>query len=305
MHDHELDIDASLVRRLLAEQFPKWADLPLRAVRSSGTDNALYRLGTELVVRLPRAPWSGVDDLDDEDREQRWLKQLAPRLPCAIPVPLAQGLPADGYPWRWSVCPWLTGRNPVVGRLAEPDLLARDLAGFISALHQFDLAGGPTASRGVPLIERDAKTRAAITELTGMIDTDATVAAWEAALCTPQWIGPPLWLHGDLSPGNVLVTNGRLSAVIDFGMMGTGDPACDLIVGWNLLSADARETFRAALEVDDATWARGRGWALSVALIQLPYYRERNPALAANARHVIAEVVADELRRSASARSRP
>lgn len=261
MHDNELDIDASLVRRLLGLQFPNWAHLPLKAVRSSGTHNALYRLGSDMVVRLPRIRWSAEDAEDAEDQEQRWLPKLAPLLPTAIPVPLAQGMPACGYPWRWSICPWLSGENPRLGDLADPHLLARDLAAFVLALHQIDLAGGPPASRGGPLGARDAETRAAIADLEGLIDTAAVTAAWESALATTEWSGSAVWLHADLSPGNVLIVKGRLTAVIDFGMLGMGDPACDLIVAWNLLPADGRATFRTALQVDQATWARGRGWA--------------------------------------------
>jgi aminoglycoside phosphotransferase (APT) family kinase protein len=180
--------------------------------------------------------------------------------------------------------------------LSQPDLLATDLAGFVTALHAIDPTGGPEAGRGVPLSERDAPTRQAIKALEGIIDATAVTAAWTAALQVPTWTGSPVWIHGDLAPGNVLVVDGRLSAVIDFGCLGVGEPACDLIVAWNLLPASARGVYRAALGVDDPTWFRGRGWALSIALIQLPYYRETNPELAASARHVIAEVLADRAR---------
>lgn len=289
MHADEVDTDVALVGRLLAAQFPHWADLPIEPVRSAGTDNALYRLGNDMVVRLPRIDWA----VAARDKEHEWLPRLAPLLPVAIPVPLAKGIPGEGYPWPWSVYPWLGGENPTVGRIADPDSLARELAQFVEALHRIDPAGGPPAGRGVPLAKRDDPTRTALVALRGMIDTDAATATWEAALRTPAWSGPSVWVHGDLSPGNLLLQGGQLTAVIDFGGVGVGDPACDLIVAWNLLPADARRVFRTDLGVDDATWARGRGWALSVALIQLPYYRDTNPALAANARHVIREVLGD------------
>lgn len=289
MHADEVDIDASVVQRLLGAQFPQWANLPIRAVPSAGTDNALYRLGEDWVVRLPRIE-SAVQDVD---KEREWLPKLAPDLPLPIPVPLATGTPAEGYPWPWSVYRWLEGENPRVDRLTNPSGVATQLAQFVLALQQIDSAGGPPARRGRPLPVQDAPTRAAIEALGGMIDTAAATAAWDAALEAPQWSGSAVWVHGDLSPGNVLIAKGRLSAVIDFGCLGVGDPACDLIVAWNLLPADQRDVYRAALQVDHATWARGRGWALSVALIQLPYYRNTNPALAANARHVIHEVLAD------------
>ena len=293
MHVDEIDTDACLVARLLAGQFPQWADLSIEPVPSAGTDNALYRLGEDLAVRLPRIPGA----VDDVTKEHRWLPRLAPLLPVAIPVPLVKGEPAEGYPWRWSVYRWLDGENPAVDSLTDPDRLATELPQFVTALHGVDATGGPPAGRGVPLKERDAATRAAIDALGAMIDTAAATAAWERALQAPTWPGPPVWIHGDLSPGNLLMVGGRLSAVIDFGALGVGDPACDLIVAWNLLPADARDVFRAALRVDDATWERGRGWALSIALIALPYYQHTNPVLAANARHVIGEILADHLPR--------
>ncbi len=287
MHADEVDIDASLVRRLVSGQFPRWADLPLERVESSGTDNAMYRLGEDMAVRLPRIGGAA----DTVDREQRWLPRLAPLLPVAVPTPLGKGHPAEGYPWHWSVFRWLDGTNPVAGRVAEPDVLAKDLAEFVTALRRIDPADGPPAGRGAPLATRDAPTRAAIEDLHGLVDTGAVTAAWEEALRIPEWSGGPAWVHGDLSPGNALLTDARLSGVIDFGCAGVGDPTVDLIVAWNLLPADARDVFRAALGIDDATWARGRGWALSISLIQLPYYRNTNPALAANSRHVIREVL--------------
>jgi aminoglycoside phosphotransferase (APT) family kinase protein len=292
MHPDEVHTDTALVRRLLEKQFPQWAHLPLERVPSSGTDNALYRLGAKMVVRLPRIHWA----LGAVEKDLRWLPVLAPHLPVAIPVPLAKGAPADGYPWEWGIYPWLEGENPVVGGSPDAEALARDVGRFIDALHRIDAPGGPSAGRGVPLELRDEPTRDAIAELEGMVDTDAVTVAWEAALETRPWPGPPVWVHGDVAPGNLLVDRGRLSGVIDWGGSGLGDPECDLIVAWNLLPTDAREVFRAEVAVDDATWVRGRGWALSVALIQLPYYKDTNPDLAANARYVIGEVLAERNR---------
>jgi aminoglycoside phosphotransferase (APT) family kinase protein len=288
MHVDEVHTDAALVRRLLAAQFPRWAGLPIEPVASSGTDNAIYRLGDDMAVRLPRIHWATAQ----VDKEQRWLPRLAPLLPVAIPVPLAKGEPAEGYPWHWSVHRWLDGENPALDGSADPRRLATELAQFVAALHRIDATGGPPAGRGVPLVERDVPTRAALDALHGMLDTAAATAAWELALRAPAWPGPPVWIHGDLAPGNLLMVEGRLSAVIDFGCLGVGDPACDLIVAWNLLPAETRDVFRAALGVDTATWERGRGWALSVALIQLPYYHRTNPALAAGARHTLDAVLA-------------
>ncbi len=294
MHIDEVDTDVSLVRRLLAAQFPHWAELPIEPVCSAGTDNALYRLGDDMAVRLPRIHWATAQ----VDKEQCWLPILAPLLPLAIPVPLAKGKPGEGYPWHWSVYRWLKGENAAMERIADPRQAATELAQFIAALQRIDPAGGPSPGahnsfRGVPLSTRDAETRTAIASLDGMLDTDAVTAAWDTALQAPVWHGPPVWIHGDLQPGNLLVQQGQLSAVIDFGCLGVGDPACDLQVAWNLLSAETRDVFRAVLAVDDAMWARGRGWALSQALIFIPYYLNTNPVGIGHARRTIDEVLAE------------
>jgi aminoglycoside phosphotransferase (APT) family kinase protein len=294
MHADEVDTDVGLVRRLLAAQFPHWADLPLEPVASAGTDNALYRLGAELVVRLPRIHWA----TGQPDKEHEWLPRLAPLLPLAIPSPLATGTAAEGYPWHWSVYRWLDGETATLDRVADPREAATALGEFVAALQRIDSAGGPvpgegSTSRGVPLAQRDDVTRAAIASLHGTFATDALTAAWEAALAAPPWHGPPVWLHGDLQSGNLLAVGGRLSAVIDWGCLGIGDPACDVMPAWSYLPAEARDAFRAALPVDDATWARGRGWALSVGLIALPYYETTNQVLAGIARRSIAAVLAD------------
>lgn len=292
MHDEELEIDATLVRRLLAAQFPRWADLPIERARSAGTDNAIFRLGDDLALRLPRVSWA----TDQVDLESEWLPRLAPHLPLALPVPLAKGAPSAEYPWQWAICRWLEGEEAAMNRLADPEQAARDLAGFILALRQIDPSGGPRPEpgrRGSPLATRDEETREAIASLRGMYDTDELIAAWDASLQASVWDGPPVWLHGDLQSGNLLAHQGRLSAVIDFGCLGVGDPACDHQAAWNFFSAAHREAFRAALRDDDATWARGRGWALSVAVIALPYYLHTSPEIVARSRFTIAEVLAD------------
>ncbi len=292
MHIDEVDTDVSLVRRLLAAQFPHWAELPIEPVCSAGTDNALYRLGDDMAVRLPRIHWA----TGQVDKEFRWLPKLAPLLPLAIPVPLAKGTPGEGYPWDWSVCRWLEGENATIERLADPRQAAMQLAQFITALQRIDPAGGPHPGRGVPLALRDAPTRDAIAALHGTLDADAVTMAWEAALQAPEWDRAPVWFHGDLLPGNLLIERGRLSAVIDFGGLGVGDPACDLMIAWSLFSGESRDVFRAALAVDDATWARGRGHALSQALIFIPYYLDTNPVGIGIAQRAIAEVLADQKR---------
>ncbi|GAA5031619.1 aminoglycoside phosphotransferase family protein [Streptomyces siamensis] len=289
MHAHEAPLDDALVRRLLAARFPRWAELPLKRVESAGTVNALYRLGDDMVVRLPRIA-AGADDVV---KEGMWLPRLAPLLPVPVPELLAVGPPGEDYPWSWGVLRWLEGELPAVGALDDAEELALGLGRFVAAMRDVDLPGGPPAYRGGPLATVDAETRTAIAALHGTVDTTAATAAWEAALAQPPWTGPPVWVHSDLMPMNLLVHQGRLSAVLDFATVGTGDPACDLIAAWNLLPASARPAFRDAAGADDATWARGRGWALSMALVQLPYYRTTNPVIAANAEHVIREVLAE------------
>ncbi|MFE6053328.1 aminoglycoside phosphotransferase family protein [Kitasatospora sp. NPDC056446] len=289
MHADEIDIDDALVRRMVAERFPQWAGLPVEEVATAGTSNAMYRLGADLVVRIPRIPGAA----EDIGKECAWLGRLAPELPVAVPVPLALGGPVDGCPWPWSVLRWLDGVNPAAGRPAEPALLAAGLADFVNAMRRIDPAGGPASYRGEPLAERDGAVRAAIAALAGAVDARAAASVWERALRAPGHPGPPVWIHADLQPGNLLVDGrGRLSAVIDFGCAGLGDPAVDLIPAWYVLPAPVRAAFRAAVGADDAAWARGRGWALSVALLELAYYRETSPRMTGIARHVIAEVLA-------------
>ncbi len=289
MHDDEVEVPAELVRRLLAGQFPAWADLPLARVRSAGTDNAMFRLGDEFVVRLPRIPWA----ISQVEREHRWLPRLAPSLPLAIPTPMAKGAPGEGYPWPWSVYRWLDGEAATMDRVRDPDEAAADLARFVVALEAIDPKGGPRGNRGEPLASRDEEVRGAIADLEGTLDTGVATAAWEATLRVPEWDGPPMWLHGDLLSQNMLAVDGRLTAVIDWGGVGVGDPACDSAPAWAYLPAASRDVFRQALGVDEATWARGRGWALCFGLVALPYYVETNPVLAGIARQAVEAVLDD------------
>ena len=287
------DIDVSLVGRLVTAQFPQWADLLIKPVEFDGWDNRTYRLGEDMTVRLPSAEvYTG-----QVEKEHRWLPRLAPLLPLPIPVPLAMGVPAKGYPWHWSVYRWLEGENATIERIADLDQFATALAQFLAALQRIDPAGGPPPGqhnffRGAPLSIYDTETRDAIATLHGKIDTDAVTAVWEAAL-QATWHGPPVWLHGDVSAANLLVKRGRLSAVIDFGCSGVGDPACDLTIAWTLFSGESREAFCAALPVDGATWARGRGWALWKGLITLAEHMNTNPLEAEKARRAIDKVLAD------------
>jgi aminoglycoside phosphotransferase (APT) family kinase protein len=289
----EINVNATLVRRLLAAQFPRWADLPVRRVELDGWDNTTFRLGEDMSVRLP----SAARYAPQVEKEHRWLPKLAPLLPLQIPVPLAKGAPAYSYPFPWSVYRWLEGETAATGRIDDPVELAITLADFLSALYRIDPTGGPPPGqynffRGGPLTVYDAETRQALAALDGVVDTNTAGTAWEASLGA-KWDGPPVWFHGDVAATNLLVKNGRLSAVIDFGSSGVGDPACDVTIAWTLLSGKSRDAFRAALPIDDATWARGRGWALWKALITLAEYLRTDPEKAGEARRVIDEVLAD------------
>src|SRR5215208_3808061 len=298
MHADEVHVDVPLVRRLLERQFPKWADLPIEPVVPRGTDNALFRLGDEMVARLPRRERTVVT----LEKERAWLPRIAPSLPVAVPRPLEDGVPGDGYPFPWAIYTWLEGETASAERIGDREAFARDLGESVAVLQGIDPTDGPPPGehnffRGEPLVRRDAATRAAIPSLEARIDTEAVTAAWEEALQAPEWERPPVWIHGDLDSRNLLVQDGRLSAVIDFGSLGVGDPACDAMVAWKVLTADTRDIFRSVLSIDDPTWARGRGWALSQALGAMSYYTlETNAVLVLEADRWLAAVVADVAR---------
>ncbi|NQX12474.1 aminoglycoside phosphotransferase family protein [Microbacteriaceae bacterium VKM Ac-2855] len=283
MHPDEVAVDEALVQALIAAQFPHWARLPVTRVPSIGTDNAMFRLGDALVARLPRIHWA----VEAVAHEQRWLPRIA--LPVPVPRPVALGHAGLGFPWPWSVYEWLDGASAREGALGDPLGVAADIADVLRAFRAMPIEGAPAAGRTLP--ERDADSRQAIRDLDGLIDTSGIADAWQRALDASAWNGQAVWLHGDLSPGNLLLREDRLAAVIDFSGTGVGDPANDLRIAWNLLPASARDLLRT--DVDADTWARGRGYALSQALVQLPYYHRTNPGLAANARHTIAAVLDD------------
>ncbi len=287
--------------RLVAAQFPRWAELPVTPVELDGWDNTTFRLGDEMSVRLPSADRY----VAQVDKEQRWLPVLAPQLPLPIPEPLAKGLPGSGFPRAWSIYRWLDGEPATPENVSNPVGLATRLADFLVALYRIDPSGGPPPGehnffRGAPPATYDSETRSAIASLHGEIDTGGAQEVWDLA-CRAAWHGPPVWIHGDVTASNLLVDHGRLSAVIDFGGMAVGDPACDLTMAWTFFSAEGREAFRAHLQMDDAAWARGRGWALWKALITLietvETGRDDEPGLRFgwrhSARHIIEEVVAE------------
>ncbi len=289
LHDDEVPVDDALVRRLLRAQLPELADLPLARVDSAGTVNAIYRLlGTDLTVRLPRAERFATEPL----KELEWLGVLAPRLTLAVPEAVAHGVPGEGYPFHWAVVRWIEGDVYDPALVASEADVAEALAGFVRGLRAVDVAGVPESGR--PALDTVEHVVAkSLREAADLVDADRALQAWGRALEAPAWDGTPTWRHCDLIPPNLLVRDGRLAAVIDFGMAGAGDPAIDVIPAWAVLDAPARAVFRAALEVDDGTWARDRGIALLQAALILPYYRATNSGLVRVAQRTIARVLDD------------
>jgi aminoglycoside phosphotransferase (APT) family kinase protein len=276
MHADELDVDVDLVRSLLAAQFPHWADLPLERVSEEGTDNAIFRLGDAMSVRLPRIRWAA----GQAERDHRVLTRLAPHLPVAIPRSLAVGEPGEGYPWRWAVHTWLRG-DPA--RVVPVD----DLVRLVAALRRIDTDGAPAAFQRVSPAAAE-RTRAAIEAL----GDPRCLTVWEQALAAPPWDRAPVWVHADLDARNLLLENGRLAGVLDFGSAGIGDPAADVSAAFKVLPARERDGFRDSLAVDDATWMRARGWIVGQAAMALTYYTlENNRPLVLEARRWLAEVL--------------
>jgi len=289
----EVEVTPDLVRRLVAAQQPDLAGLPVTPL-ANGWDNLICRLGDELAVRLPRRAAAA----ELVRHEQRWLPVLAPRLPIAVPVPVRVGEPAPGYPWHWSIVPFLPGRIAAACPPADPAETASVLGGFLGALHVPAPADAPANPvRGVALGSRGDAFTSRLVQLGDAIDGAAAMRMWRAAVAAPGWAGPPLWLHGDLHPANILVSGGRVTGVIDFGDITAGDPATDLAAAWMLVPADCHEAFRAAYgaaggrQPDAATWARARGWALGLAVAMLASSAD-NPLIAGIARNTLAAVLA-------------
>ena len=288
------DITQELVSRLVASQFPHWAELPVRPVDVDGWDNATFRLGERMSVRLP----SSQAYVEQVEKEHRWLPILAPRLPLQIPEPLAKGEPGCGFPRPWSVYGWREGQTAAAAKVANLPEFAADLAGFLAALYKVDPSGGPLPGthnffRGGSPAYYDAETRTALAALHGQIDTGLAAEVWEEALAA-RWDGPPVWFHGDAQPGNLLLdSSGRLSAVIDFGTSGIGDPACDTTIAWTFLSGESQRVFKERLPADEATWARGRGWAIWKAMIVLVRALDTDTDEAEFTRNVVGKIIAD------------
>ena len=288
-------ITSGLVSALIEMQFPQWAGLPVTAVDADGWDNATFRLGDEMSVRLPSAE----EYVPAVEKEQRWLPVLAGQLPLPIPEPLAVGVPGCGFPWPWSVYRWIDGALVTEQTVRDLPQFAADLADFLAALYRIDPAGGPPPGphnffRGGPLAVYDGETREALDALKGHIDTVLAAEVWQAAL-EAAWQGPPVWFHGDVQPDNLLAKDGRLSAVIDFGTCGVGDPACDTTIAWTFLRGQSSRVLKERLPVDRATWARGRGWAIWKAMKVLVGALDDDPQDAAFTARVIGKILADHL----------
>ncbi|MET8549457.1 aminoglycoside phosphotransferase family protein [Micromonospora zamorensis] len=293
MHADQLDVSAEVVSALVAEQFPEWRALPVCPLPSTGTVNALFRLGAEIVVRFPLQPTADPELRAELLREQEHARLLGPHLPVAVPEPLGLGEPGGGYPGPWTAYRWIPGVPIHPGRFGDLDAFARDLPGVVTALHAIDTGGRawPGFGRGRPLAAQDADVRSALASSGQLTDTARLAEVWERCRAIPRYQVADVWIHADLMPGNLLVRDGRLAAVIDFETAGVGDPAVDLMPAWNLFDVGSRETYRRALGVDDATWERGRGWALAQAINALPYYVETNLVMAAIARRTLRAVL--------------
>ncbi|MFS8102466.1 aminoglycoside phosphotransferase family protein [Lentzea alba] len=275
--------DVSLVDELVRTQFPHWRGLPITQLKHGGTDHAIFRLGDELAVRLPLIEWAK----DQAERDFVTLPRLAAHLPVAVPEPLELGEPTENYPYRWSVVRWLSGSLAAVDEVDENTAIR--LAEVIQALHEVDTAGEPwtTYCGRLDQSDSDGRVRSAIALLGG---DPRLPALWQDVLAAPRWEGPGRWLHADLHQGNLLFTDGELTGVIDWGCAGVGDPAGDLMAAWMYLDERGRKAFKRELNFDDATWLRAQGWALELAVEELPHYREHNPFLARIADHTLAQL---------------
>ena len=293
MHEGQWEGDAEAVRPLVDGSFPAWRDRPITAVRSAGTDNALFRVGADAVVRLPLLPDAGAERRSHLERAQWRAARIAPLLPVAVPTPLGLGEPGPGYPGHWSAWSWIEGTVAAPAALGASIAFAGDLAGLVRAFHAIDAEGATWdgASRGGPLATRDGDVRESLALCADLLEVAPITVAWERCLDVGGPPGPDVSIHADLMPGNLLVADGRLAALIDLEGCCVGDPAVDLMPAWNLLAPPARAAFRRGLAVDDATWERGRGWAICQAIVALPYYVETNPSLAATARRTLAAAV--------------
>lgn len=289
MHPDEFHINANLVRELLTEQFPNWSKLDLQEILPKGTDNAMFKLASDKLVRLPRTKQSATNI----EKELLWLPKFSSLLPIAIPTLLGSGSANKKYPLPWVIYNWLEGKS--TDKEGDIDLgqAAVNLGNFVVAMQKIDPTNGPKCNRGQPLNKCNKGVLESIESLKGEYDTNLLTKIWESTLETPAWSGDPVWIHGDLHSGNILVKNKKITAIVDFGLAGIGDPAADMMLAWTVLDAENREIFRSIAKPDDHTWARGRGWAFALGALGYPYYRKSNPEFAHIAKRSLDEVIAD------------
>lgn len=294
MHSDQVDLAAATVAALAGDQFPQWAGREARPVASPGTVNALFRLGPDVVLRFPLRPDADAERRDELAREQERVRRVADRVPVAVSRPLGLGRPGPGYEGWWAAYRWIDGATAYDSDTVEGSALARDLAGFVAALRGLDTDGEDWNHhiRGGLLATNADGVAEALERSTALTDTAAIAELWQRCLAVPP-PEVPLWIHADLMPGNLVLRNGRLAAVIDLEMLRVGDPAVDLMPAWNLFDAESRAAYRRALDVDDATWHRGRGWAIVQAIMALPYYVDTNPVMADTARRTLDALLAD------------
>lgn len=288
-------IDVALVRRLIDSQFPQWAQLKVSPIEFGGWDNKTFHLGEQMLVRMPSAEAYAAK----VEKEQKWLPKLAPLLRLQIPEPLAMGKPGEGYPWNWSVYRWIEGETAARGHIADHCHFAQSLGQFLRALQSIDAKNGPEPGahnfyRGGSLAVYDGETRKAIAALKGKIDEGAATELWEKALRT-TWQNSPVWVHGDISTGNLLVKDGQLCAVIDFGGLSIGDPACDLAIAWTMFNTASRKAFRETLQLDEDTWIRGQAWTLWKATITAAGFTNPNNTESEQCWRIIDDVLAEEI----------
>jgi aminoglycoside phosphotransferase (APT) family kinase protein len=290
LHDDLVSIDDDLVQRLLRRQFPQWAELPLRRIASSGTVHAIYRLGPDLAIRLPMSPrFAGLE------QEFELISLLGPKLPLTVPQPVALGQADEGYEMTWGIIRWLPGQ-PWRPGLVDEVPAAHQLADFLETLQALETTPAPPSSFaaiGHGQAKSDLAVSSALLASYGLAPVEAIGAAWTDGLALPEWNGPPVWLHGDLLAGNVLVADGKLAAVIDWGTSGVGDPARDLMAGWTLFGPEARAAFRSRFSYDEATWRRARTWVFT-RITNVPYYWETNPEFAGDALRTMQAALEDD-----------
>lgn len=288
-----IHIDVPLVHKLISSQFPQWSHLPIMAVEHGGWDNRTFHLGEHMSVRLP----SAAQYADKVKKEHYWLPKLASHLPLQIPIPLAMGNPTKEYPFHWSIYQWIDGETASYENIVDLNQFAADLAHFLIALQQIPATRGPIAGphnfyRGGSLKIYDAEVQQSIIKLQDKIDIESVTHIWSDAL-ESAWNKPPVWIHGDIAPTNLLVKNGKLIAVIDFGGLGIGDPACDYAIAWTFFDTESRMVFRNALAADDETWNRARGWALWKALITSAQLLGTNVTEKEKSKKIIDVIIAD------------